>query len=372
MKKSKAVSIIGAGPAGCYLAHLLAKKGYKVDVYEEHPVIGKPVQCTGLISKNLAKIIPLGSYVLNDVKGAIMFSKRMKLELMTGKVQAYVVDRTKLDQYIAELARKSGANFYLNHRFLGSKKLNGKKLLRFYHKGKIIERQADIVVGADGPVSRVAKSENMLGKRKFLAGMQARIRGEFDKDHIHMYLGSICPGFFAWFVPESQKYARVGLASGKDTLKLFRSYISKYKEPEFKIAVKQSGAIPLYSHVKTQKKNTYLLGDAAMQVKATTGGGVIMGLLAAKSLSASISTGLPYPLLWKLRIGPNLWLTRLIRKKLNKMSDDDYDELLRIMAKKKNLNWLSTKADMDFPAKFLFSAILLAIREPKLMKFAFR
>ena len=29
------ICIVGAGPVGCYLAIVLAKKGYKVDVYEK-------------------------------------------------------------------------------------------------------------------------------------------------------------------------------------------------------------------------------------------------------------------------------------------------------------------------------------------------
>ena len=40
------ISIIGAGPAGSYLASLLRKE--EVEVFEEHDKIGLPVQCTGI------------------------------------------------------------------------------------------------------------------------------------------------------------------------------------------------------------------------------------------------------------------------------------------------------------------------------------
>lgn len=361
----KNIAIIGAGPSGSYLAYLLAKKGYKVDVYEEHPVIGKPVQCTGIISKNLKNIVPLGDFVINKVKGAVFFSKHQKLELNTDKVQAYIVDRAKFDQYIAERARKAGANFYLNHRFLESKTVNGKKILKFYYRTKIIEKQADILVGADGPVSRVAKSEKMNGKRKFLAGIQARVKGNFQKDTVQVYAGTICPGFFAWLVPESEKYARLGLASGKNTLNLFKSFVSRF---DYKIIDRQSGLIPIYSRVRTQKNKSYLLGDAAMQVKATTGGGIVMGLLAAECLALSIRTKIPYPILWKSRIGLDLLLAKLFRNKLNKFSDNDYDDVLKIMSNRKNLNIAKSKGDMDFPTKYILK---LVFREPRILKYLF-
>ena len=50
------ISIIGAGPAGGQSAYLLAKKGYDVNIYEEHASVGKPFQCTGLATPILEKL----------------------------------------------------------------------------------------------------------------------------------------------------------------------------------------------------------------------------------------------------------------------------------------------------------------------------
>jgi geranylgeranyl reductase family protein len=367
----KQVSVIGAGPSGSYLAYLLARKGYKVAVYEEHPVIGRPVHCTGLVSRNIAKIIPVKNFVINQVNGAVFYSAKKKLELKTGKLQAFVVDRTKFDQHIAEMARKAGANFYLNHRFLSSRKKGRSIILKFYHRGKVFEKKTKILVGADGALSKVARSWDMFGKRKFLAAMQARVKhkdeGRFDKSQIQMYLGSACPGFFAWLVPESEKYARLGLAAGKNTLELFRRFSSRFG---YVAVEKQAGVIPIYTKIKTQKGNVYLVGDAAMQVKPTTGGGIVMGLLAAEALAFSIRTRIPYPLLWKLKIGLDLKLGKIIRRKLNKLTDSDYDFILEKMSKPGNLALLK-KGDMDFPKRMLFNALRLAIREPGLLKYVF-
>ena len=51
------ISIIGGGPIGAYTAYLLAKAGEQVRIFEEHNKIGKPVQCAGIVSKNLFKVL---------------------------------------------------------------------------------------------------------------------------------------------------------------------------------------------------------------------------------------------------------------------------------------------------------------------------
>ena len=53
------IVIIGAGPVGCYAAYLLAKKGKKVAVFEEHKKIGRPVHCTGIVTSSFGKIFDI-------------------------------------------------------------------------------------------------------------------------------------------------------------------------------------------------------------------------------------------------------------------------------------------------------------------------
>jgi flavin-dependent dehydrogenase len=51
------ISIIGAGPVGCYTGYLLAKAGKKVQIFEEHKEIGIPIQCTGIVTKDIFNFI---------------------------------------------------------------------------------------------------------------------------------------------------------------------------------------------------------------------------------------------------------------------------------------------------------------------------
>ena len=70
------VIIIGAGPAGCYAAYLLAKKGRDVSIFEEHSKIGLPVQCTGITTAQLKNIIELDrKFIINKIDTARIFSR---------------------------------------------------------------------------------------------------------------------------------------------------------------------------------------------------------------------------------------------------------------------------------------------------------
>ena len=51
------IGIIGTGPAGSYVASLLAKGGMKVKNYEEDEKIGRPIQCTGIVTKDIKKYV---------------------------------------------------------------------------------------------------------------------------------------------------------------------------------------------------------------------------------------------------------------------------------------------------------------------------
>ena len=62
----------------------------------------------------------------------------------------------------------------------------------------------------------------------------------------------------------------------------------------------QAGLIPVYNpRQKAQKENILLIGDAAAQVKATTGGGIIQGLTAAECAANSISENISYEKAWR-------------------------------------------------------------------------
>ena len=76
------INIIGAGPAGLMTAIELAKHRGDVTVYEEHKEIGKPVQCTGIVTEELSKIIPIADeFLVNRLKHVKVYSNTKSVTL---------------------------------------------------------------------------------------------------------------------------------------------------------------------------------------------------------------------------------------------------------------------------------------------------
>ena len=356
------ITIIGAGPAGSYLASLLAKQ--EVAVFEEHENIGKPVQCTGIITQSLAEILEIKKrFLVNKITNAKIISPEGKHININFKKPNLIIDRTKFDSYLSEKAQDNGVKFYLNQKYKNCIRKDGK--LQLYFEGKIKKAQTDILVGADGPFSKVAKTTGLWEGRKFATGAQVRTTLETNPETVEFYVGK---GYFGWVVPENDKTARVGVATYNQPNEIFQNFLKRKNINKQKIKEYQSGLIPVYNpKVKTQNNNIYLVGDAATQVKATTFGGIIQGLMAAEELSKAILQNKNYEKLWKKRIGRDLWMGLVIRNKLDKFSDEKYDKLVNIFNQDKIKQILETH-DRDKPSKFMLK---LLMKEPRLLQFAF-
>jgi geranylgeranyl reductase family protein len=360
VKMPKNITIIGAGPAGSYLAYLLAEKGFGVSVIEEHKEIGLPVQCTGILSKEFLKIFPKldKEYLINKISKVRLFSRHKSVVLPINDI---VIDRHRFDKYLFKKAEKSGAKFHLESRYLGFKDscafISDKS-------DKIKKIKADILVGADGPLSETAKSNNLFGKRKFYTGFQARIRGNFKKDTYEVYLGSICPDFFAWLVPESNTIARIGIASKTDIKEKFDNFLKIKQIKPSQIIDRQAGLIPIFDQKQqiSQGSQVFLIGDAACQVKATTGGGIIPGLKAAEILAGCIINKKDYRKSLK-KLDKELRLHLAIRKMLDRFNDRDYDRLLAMLGSRHADNILK-RYSRDSPIRLVLNLIFA---QPRLL-----
>ena len=357
------IAIVGAGPAGSYAAKLLAEQGFDVELFEEHEKIGRPVQCTGLVTREIFDFVDKGSFIINELNGVKVVAPNGKVvEIL---LKEFVIDRQKLDSGLARQAVRAGAMLNLGWKFAGLK--NGKVLLK--HKNKIVAKKADILIGADGPLSSVAKAAGLWRGRKFYFGQQARVKGKFDKSKFTTYLGKVAPDFFGWVVPESRAVARIGLASKEKARELFDRFV---KGVGGKIIDRQAGLIPIYSpfqQIETDFSGmrVFLIGDAAGFVKATTGGGIISGLRSAKILAECIAKGKNYPAAArKLRM--DLLAHLLLRKTMNNLSETDYIIFVKLTGGNRVKKVLA-EATREQPIAL---GIKLAIAEPRLLKFWLR
>lgn len=358
------INIIGGGPAGLYTAYILSRSGKKVQVFEEHEKIGIPVQCTGITTAHLSGFFPTSNnFYINKIKIARIISPNKSIDIKF-KNENYVIDRARFDNFLAKLAKKQGTIIHRNNKFIS---YHGNYIrIKNTNNNKIKKIKNKILIGADGPSSKVSKILNPNIKIKYWIGSQARIKIKSKKNTFQVFLGSNAPKFFGWIVPESEKISRVGLATESNPNYYFKKFLNKLNINNNQILKYQGGMIPNYnSRIKIfdQKKNIYLVGDAATQVKATTGGGIIPALNASKILSNSINNNLNYQKMIEKKIKKDLYISSIVRKFLNKFSNQDYDKLI-LMCKNKKIKDTIENHDREYPSKIVFK---LLFHEPRFL-----
>ena len=104
-----------------------------------------------------------------------------------------------------------------------------------------------------------------------------------------------------------------------------------------------------------------LVGDAAGQVKATSGGGVVFGGLCAKIAGQHFSNPFRYDVEWRMRYGPDLGLHRMVRNYLNWKSDSQLKVFGERLRRMRFDEYLSKNGSMDRPSKMIKPQVLLHI-----------
>ncbi|MBN2053159.1 NAD(P)/FAD-dependent oxidoreductase [Candidatus Woesearchaeota archaeon] len=355
------IAIVGAGPVGCYVASLLAAK-HDVLVVEEHKSVGLPVQCTGIVTQEIFDFISgkHNNFIINEVNDVRIFSPNNKFISLKLEQPDLILDRQKFDLYFFKLARKKGVKFLFNHRFISR---NGSKIIvKNLDSGRTKKFKCSHLIGADGPRSIVAKCSGLYNKRKFFIGVQAVIKKK-NNNIIDFYPFK---GGFGWAVPENNNTLRVGVASLTNPKNYFQELLKKYPG---KIICKQGGLIPLFDPWTVFcKQKTYLVGDAASFVKATTGGGIITGLKSAELAARSINHNINYDALVIMKLFPSLLLNLKMRKTMDNFTENDWNDLIKELNNPK-----SRKALQSINRDRLFSLVFKSfLNNPKLIRFGLK
>jgi len=369
------VVVVGAGPAGSFAALTAAKMGAKVAICEEHKEVGVPSHCPGHISiKGLNKLglrLP-ESVIENRISGAVFYSPsgnefRVKLQ----SPATYVINRSKFDKQMAQLAEKAGAKLLLGarvERLLLDKIMVGGVSLKSGHR-----LDSKIVVDAEGCASTLLKQIGLqtFDKSLVVSAVNAQVyrTDGLDEDTVEVYLGQkYAPGLYAWIIPKRETgNQRAQLKHFLNAHPVARKKLkfNDVKNPSYHL-IPLGGPVP-----KTYHNGLLVVGDAASHVKPTTGGGVVMGLTCARIAGEtaaqavrhnSLSGGFlsRYEERWRRAIGFDMTAMRRIRLILNRLSDKKLDNIISLCSQLHLSDELQKLEDIDFQGK----AVLQLLRKP--------
>jgi len=385
VNKETDIAVVGGGPCGSFSALTAAKLGAKVVVCEEHREIGVPTHCPGHISLRGLERLKLRlpqEIIENKVKGAVFYSPLgEEFGVRCSSPVSLVVNREALDKYLSDLAMKAGVQYLLESRaesfFLDSGFITGVTVRK---RGTKETLGSHVVIDAEGCSSVLLKRAGLqtLDRSMVVNAVHAEVDwvGEVSLDTVEVYLGRrFAPGFFAWIIPKRDFSAKVGLATKKGDPRVYlrrfmRDHpIASKKLSKSKISRLSLHPIPLGGPIpKTYSNGLLIVGDAASQVKPTTGGGVIFGLLcsqmagevayqAVKNRNYSENFLSRYQSRWKKAVGFDMMVMRQARKLLNHLTDEKIDKIIRLCAKLGVDKSLEEVKDLDFQGKLLIRLI---------------
>jgi geranylgeranyl reductase family protein len=350
------VIVVGAGPAGAEAARAAGRAGLRTLLVEEHATIGVPNHCTGKLSHHafIEFDIP-ESLALNAVCAAVFHSPGgVSVEVRRAITDSYVVDRVAFDRWLVARAEAAGVHLRTATRIAAVRR-NGKTLvISGQRRGEPFEASCRLLIDAEGAGPRLPAGLGMPLPRRYAVGLQYHMRGVggMRADTPEVFFGrDIAPGFFAWLMPAGDDRARVGLCvDPRMTCRPPVWYLDRLiaGHPALRrrlaggeIEGKVGGRIALLERRgPVTADGMIVVGDAAGQIKATSGGGIyyamiagrLAGGLAQRYLAGDRRALGDYERRWRSRFGREVAFTSFGRRAINHLSDSDLDMLLRLIA----------------------------------------
>ncbi len=350
------VAVIGAGTSGLIAARDLTSFGIETSVYDQKARLGYPPKASGIISVNGLKSLGIDYHkaVTNTLYGANIHAGKAVMHIMSKEPQAKVLDREKLNIICYEEAAKQGAKIET-----GAMVDNNK--LDALHKDRII-------VGADGPLSLVAKHFSMGSIKNYTLTYKAEFNVDVGNEKMVdlFFDNSLAPKFFAWICPNAKDLLEVGIgidAKYGNSKMAFEKFIMT-KEVKERIHMGKmldgyASLIPMQTvrRVVDSKNEVLLVGDAAGQVKPTTGGGIVFGGNAARLAATVIRDHLrkgsslnEYESLFEKSFGADIKLHGMLNSIYANLDSKKLEFLINISKTLGFESFFSLYGDMDRPS----------------------
>ncbi|KNA14245.1 hypothetical protein SOVF_109260 [Spinacia oleracea] len=288
-------AVIGGGPAGSCAAEALSSGGVETFLFERNVSGSKP--CGGAIPLCMLDEFSIPRSLIDRQVTRMRIFSPSNLSIDFGKTLLptefiAMTRREVLDSFLRSRAESSGARLIsglVTRLDLPTHLDSGPYVIHYNVGGSKKSVAVDVVIGADGVHSRVAKAIG-AGNYEYALAFQERIRlpeeeMDYYKDLAEMYVGDdVSPDFYGWVFPKCDHVAvGTGTVKSKSDIKRFQHGIraragSKIRGGRvFKV---EAHPIPEHPRPVRVRGRVALIGDAAGYVTKCSGEGIYF---AAKS-----------------------------------------------------------------------------------------
>jgi flavin-dependent dehydrogenase len=236
------------------------------------------------------------------------------------------------------------------------------------------------VVDAEGISSRLLRQTGLSGLNgeRLVYGVEAEVENveDMELDAVEVFLGkAYAPGFYAWLMPRLDGTAKVGLATNKGNPKEFlqrlmlKHPVASKQLSKAKTTCMAFHPITLGGPISKAYASGFLaVGDAASQVKPTTGGGVVFGLTCAR-IAAEVAdeamrrndVSASFLQMYQKRcadtLGFDFSVMLRIRRFLDSLSDEKLDDVLRFCTRIGLDKTLENVEEIDFQGQTLLKVM---------------
>lgn len=302
------VAVVGSGPAGSSAAETLAKAGIETYLFERKLDNAKP--CGGAIPLCMVSEFDLPPEIIDRrVRKMKMISpSNVEVDINLDNKDEYIgmCRREVLDGFMRDRAAKLGANLINGTVYQLDIPTNNTDPYTLHYadhsngdaKGEMKTLKVDVVIGADGANSRIAKAID-AGDYNYAIAFQERIRlpekmMAYYEDLAEMYVGNdVSPDFYAWVFP---KYDHVAVGTGtmkvnklmiKDLQAGIRARAARKLEGGEIIKV-EAHPIPEHPRPRRVVGRVALVGDAAGTVTKSSGEGIYFAAKSARMCAETI------------------------------------------------------------------------------------
>jgi geranylgeranyl diphosphate/geranylgeranyl-bacteriochlorophyllide a reductase len=303
------VAVVGGGPSGSSAAETLVKAGIETYLFERKLDNAKP--CGGAIPLCMVDEFDLPPEIIDRRVRKMKMISPSNVEVNIGQTlndDEYIgmCRREVMDGFMRDRAVKLGAkliNGTVNH--LEIPKSESEPYILHYAdlsdgnpEGVMRSLEVDLVIGADGANSRIAKAID-AGDYNYAIAFQERIRipdkmMNYYEELAEMYVGDdVSPDFYAWVFP---KYDHVAVGTG--TMKVNKAKIKDLQAGIRKRAAHRlvGGEIikieahPIPEHPRPRRVvgRVALVGDAAGTVTKSSGEGIYFAAKSARMCAEAI------------------------------------------------------------------------------------